>query len=187
MTVMLHLTALTAFALQDGLVFDVLAHVCLLLFSVTLNESNLSLAPCGDVLKASAGYLTSPGFPEDYDRNRNCTWTFDSSLSPSVILLRIVDVDLSGAINDSLRITDRTQNLAVIYRYRRDFRDGDVIKVDSSVVIRFVSGSHVSSRRSFVVEYQVFPGILWFATTLVRNPFQEHNPNSFPLQMTRQF
>ncbi|XP_065836587.1 hemicentin-1-like isoform X2 [Oscarella lobularis] len=118
-----------------------------------------SASPCGDVLKVSAGYLTSPGFPEDYDRNRNCTWTFDSSLSPSVILLRIVSVDLSGAINDSLRITDQTQNLAVIYGSRHDFRSRDVIKVDSSVVIRFSSGSYVSSRRGFSLEYHVFPGI----------------------------
>ena len=133
----------------------------------------MSIAPCGDVLKVSAGYLTSPGFPEDYDRNRNCTWTFDSSLSPSVILLRIVSVDLSGAINDSLRITDQTQNLAVIYGSRHDFRSRDVIKVDSSVVIRFSSGSYVSSRRGFSLEYHVFPGILLLPSTFVKHSFQE--------------
>ncbi|XP_065836595.1 uncharacterized protein [Oscarella lobularis] len=118
-----------------------------------------STSPCGDVIKASSGYLTSPGFPEDYDINRNCTWTFDSSLSPSVILLRIVYIFLTGSISDSLWITDRTQNLKVTHLYRGDFEDGDVIKVDSSVVIRFSSGSHVSSQRRFVLEYQVFPGI----------------------------
>ncbi|XP_065836532.1 uncharacterized protein [Oscarella lobularis] len=118
-----------------------------------------SAAPCGDVLKAAAGYLTSPGFPENYVSNRNCTWTFDPSLSPSVILLRIVHINLNGSISDSLRITDRTQNLTVTHLHRKDVEDGDVIKVDSSVVIRFFSGLHVSSQRSFVLEYQVFPGV----------------------------
>ena len=119
----------------------------------------LYIAPCGDVLKAAAGYLTSPGFPENYVSNRNCTWTFDPSLSPSVILLRIVHINLNGSISDSLRITDRTQNLTVTHLHRKDVEDGDVIKVDSSVVIRFFSGLHVSSQRSFVLEYQVFPGM----------------------------
>ncbi|XP_065836574.1 uncharacterized protein [Oscarella lobularis] len=118
-----------------------------------------SAAPCGDVLQAEAGYLTSPGFPENYVSNRNCTWTFDPLLSPSVILLRIVHINLNGSISDSLRITDRTQNLTITHIHQKDVEDGDVIKVDSSVVIRFFSGSHVSSHRSFVLEYQVFPGV----------------------------
>ena len=169
----LHPIVLTVFVLQDGPVFDVLAHVCTVGNTVIWNLIYLFIAPCGDVIKASSGYLTSPGFPEDYDINRNCTWTFDSSLSPSVILLRIVYIFLTGSISDSLWITDRTQNLKVTHLYRGDFEDGDVIKVDSSVVIRFSSGSHVSSQRRFVLEYQVFPGMFFLLSTLNPDVFFE--------------
>ena len=45
-----------------------------------LARSFLSPAiPCNETINGSSGFLSSPGFPEYYDRNLNCNWIIDAS------------------------------------------------------------------------------------------------------------
>lgn len=109
---------------------------------------------------ASLQYLTSPGFPDEYDVNQECSWIISSTNNKAIrielLLLDMIDGEI--CYSDHLYIYDGTDDTGTLIA---DVCDSSAIFVDpvayntssTSAFIKFVTRLHGRSRRGFLLAY----------------------------------
>ncbi|XP_067665910.1 cubilin-like [Haliotis asinina] len=123
-------------------------------FSLKYTATSAQLT-CGGRLSASSQnrYLTSPGYPADYQDNMNCAWTITSS---SGIVIQIVTFDLEQSDNcryDYLAVTTGPGTDSVVLQKLCGRHTNVVINTGSTATIKFHSdGSNTG--QGFKIAYK---------------------------------
>ncbi|XP_045491488.1 LOW QUALITY PROTEIN: cubilin homolog [Colias croceus] len=113
---------------------------------------------CGGLYVKTHGYIYSPGWPNSYPANRDCTWTI-SVPEGQQISLNITDFDLEIPIRekcdlgDYLEIRDGgNQNAPLVGKYCGNFKSKVIISTSHKMHLRFHSDFYISGR-GFKIEW----------------------------------
>ncbi|KAM7375109.1 hypothetical protein PAMA_014272 [Pampus argenteus] len=119
-----------------------------------------AVTQCGGVLDASeAGYITSPGYPQEYPPHQNCHWIITAPEPSQRIVLNFnphFEIERLDCKYDFIEIRDGTLDTAdVLGRHCSNIAPAPIISSGSSIQIRFVS-DYAHQGAGFSLRYEIF-------------------------------
>jgi cubilin len=113
---------------------------------------------CGAVFLKSHGFIYSPGWPNRYETNRDCTWTITVPAGQQ-IMLNITQFDLERHIRDSCDLGDHleirnggSENSPLIGKYCGNFEYKRIISTSNKLYLHFHSDFYLTGK-GFKIEW----------------------------------
>jgi len=124
--------------------------------TTTTTEAPTTIKPCGGVLTDASGVITSPGGPDGYTPNEDCTWIIHAQHGHN-IKLRFNSFHLEekreGTCYDFLEIRNgRSPSSPIIGRFCGETVIPHLTSNTDAIYLHFVS-DHVTSAGGFSLEY----------------------------------
>ncbi|XP_050362534.1 cubilin-like [Nymphalis io] len=141
---------------------------------------------CGGLYVKTHGYIYSPGWPQNYESNRDCTWTITVPVGQQ-IMINITDFDLERPLRNNCQLGDfltirdgSSENSALIGTFCGYFKSKRIITTANSAYIRFHSDFYLSGN-GFKIEWdgtiRGCGGILSSAQGSISSPNYPQNYN----------
>ncbi|XP_072434690.1 neuropilin-2-like isoform X2 [Chiloscyllium punctatum] len=126
----------------------------------TLGAGENGDAQCGDRLNAGeAGYITSPGYPQDYMAHQTCEWVIYAPESHQKILLNFnphFELEKHDCRYDYIEIRDGDAESAdLLGKHCGNIAPSSIISSGSSLYIKFVS-DYAHQGAGFSLRYEIY-------------------------------